>query len=273
MERLQTCPDDTAASMASTETEKENFDLLGQTDSTLSIDECIYDKIIDVLNERFNPNQLDEFTKKLRSKTYATLPAHSSLLPATGAPRGTPTLSLPETLTLPTQQKLSTKPKLPPKPLGNILKRQEQPSPDKALPVTTPASSELSQAIPPRSPTPKRSMSVPEVKPLQRSYPSLASVEDEYECIESGPTSALKWTPETLSPPILPPRRSTSESEGELRITSVSHGNYKSADPPIKTGPRVSLEDLQKEALSISLSSLTNITKFGEGTIQLCWDL
>ena len=201
----------------STEMEKEEVDA--------SIDECIYDKIIDVLNNKFNPNQLEEFTKKLQSHTYSTLPADGRFLSTKGPPLGWPGPPL-----VPAVHVLSPPatefPLLPPKPSRKVTegsltdKTLEQPPPFSTL-----GSSMLSLAVDPAPPTmskTKRSMSVPFVEPLdagkllaqQSATPEKPAAKEDYEEMDSTQDSEQRGrrAKVQVSPPSLPPRRPISKS-------------------------------------------------------------
>ena len=208
-----------ASSPLLTRSEKEKEDI------DASIDECIYDKIIDVLNNRFNPNQLDEFTKKLQTHTYATLPADSRILPAIKRPpMDQPAPSLQRFPAVPPPPETDL-PLLPPKPPRKKLK---EPLADKTLkqpsPSSTPGSSMLSLTVDPALPVlhkTQRSMSLPSVEPMPldvgklpvQSPQKLAATED-YEDMDSGLVSeqSSRLALAQLLPPTLPPRRPASES-------------------------------------------------------------
>ena len=153
-------PEATSPPLTRSEKEKEDIDA--------SIDECIYDKIIDVLNNRFNPSQLDEFTKKLQTHTYSTLPAEGRILPnIKSPPMDQPALSLQKLPVVPPPPETEL-PLLPPKPPR---KRLKEPLADKTLkqpsPTSTPEGSMLSLTVDPALPMlrkTQRSMSLPSVE-------------------------------------------------------------------------------------------------------------
>jgi hypothetical protein len=243
-ERIQMHPEATSPPLTRSEKEKEDIDA--------SIDECIYDKIIDVLNNRFNPSQLDEFTKKLQTHTYSTLPAEGRILPTIKSPpMDQPALSLQKLPVVPPPPETEL-PLLPPKPPR---KRLKEPLADKTLkqpsPTSTPEGSMFSLTVDPALPMlrkTQRSMSLPSVEPmpldvgkLPTQSPQKPTATEDYEDMDSGLVSeqSSRLAPAQLLPPTLPPQRLTSSC--------------------------ASLEALQREALAISLSSLTDVTKIGEG--------
>ena len=188
-----------------------------------SIDECIYDKIIDVLNKRFNPSQLDQFTKKLQSHTYATIPSSGRTLYTTVPPMESSSVPVRQTFLATTEIEL---PQLPPKPP----KKQFEESlavTDTTSRSTKPATSMMFLTVDPGPPTlnkTKRSMSVPEVVPLgtdkvpaeepvpPREPPEM---EESYEDMDSGQSSTdhsgSRCAASQLSPRFLPLPRPKSE--------------------------------------------------------------
>ena len=193
-----------------------------------SIDECIYDKIIDVLNKRFNPSQLDQFTKKLQSHTYATIPSSGRTLYTTVPPMEKSSC-LPRQAT-PFNNFLATTeieiPQLPPKPPKKQFEESLVVTDTTSL-STKPATSMMFLTVDPGPPTlnkTKRSMSVPEVVPLvtdeipaEEPVPPREPPESEesYEDMDSGQSSTdhsgSRCEASQLSPRFLPLPRPKSE--------------------------------------------------------------
>ena len=213
-----------------------------------AIEECIYDKIIDILKEQFNPSEIDLLTKKLQTSAQPT-PGNDSTVPEpqNAATAVVPTVGEQELLPV------DSSPPLPPRPAKVIAMQKKhlltlethEPFPHSVR------GSSVGDFQPPRlvPHTPKSSRTLPAATPAE--FPK-----DDYEDLEYERMSTLEvhtWTPPT---PSLPPRRSSSESAQDTSLV----WNF-----CVYEGPCASLEALQKEALSISPSSLSNATKIGDG--------